>query len=441
MVKKELDVMFSSKTVVWETPQNLYEELNNVFHFTTDVCALPENAKCENYYSPEQDGLAQDWRGDCCWMNPPYGREISKWMKKAYESSLDGATVVCLIPARTDTRWWHDYVGKAAHIEFLKGRLKFGNSKDSAPFPSALVVFGGEEKLKAVLENKYALLNHKFEGRSMVLVPVRFNKSAPVMNRVNKQPISRPSKILAMNCDCISGAQAHIADATVALIVTDPPFGIGEGKFEKLYNRKEANVATGYVEAPEDYDKWTLDWMKEAKRILKPNGSMYVISGWTNLYSILDAARKLDLSLVNHIVWKFNFGVHTKKKFVSSHYHILYFCKRNGKPIFNNHCRYLPDEKLENGNSVLYQDMQDVWEIPKEYARGKVKNCNKLPEALAEKIIEYSSAPGDTVCDFFLGNFTTATVARKLGRDLIGFELNKDIYDCKISDFIDDLVA
>ena len=133
--------LMSSNSDRWETPQKLFDELNRKYNFELDVCALPENAKCENYFTPEVDGLKQDWRG-ACWMNPPYGREIGKWMKKALESSRNGATVVCLVPARTDTAWWHDYAMKG-EIEFIRGRLKFGNSKNSAPFPSAIVVFGG----------------------------------------------------------------------------------------------------------------------------------------------------------------------------------------------------------------------------------------------------------------------------------------------------------
>lgn len=134
-------VHFSSATDLWATPQEFFDELDKEFGFELDVCALPENAKCEKYYTPDIDGLKQQWRGTC-WMNPPYGRKIGAWMKKAYESSLDGATVVCLVPARTDTRWFHDFAMRG-EIRFIKGRLKFGDAKNSAPFPSAVVVFRG----------------------------------------------------------------------------------------------------------------------------------------------------------------------------------------------------------------------------------------------------------------------------------------------------------
>ena len=138
------DVMFSSKDQTWETPQNLFDKLDKEFNFTLDVCATDETAKCNNYFTPKENGLIQEWRGNC-WMNPPYGREIGIWIKKAWEESKKGAKVICLIPARTDTKYWHEYIFTyAAEIRFIKGRIKFGNSKNSAPFPSALVIFDKE---------------------------------------------------------------------------------------------------------------------------------------------------------------------------------------------------------------------------------------------------------------------------------------------------------
>ncbi len=134
------ELMFSSKTDMWATPQEFFDKLHAVFRFETDVCALADNAKCSVYYSPDENGLEQEWHGSC-WMNPPYGREISAWVEKAYKSAKEnGATVVCLLPARVDTRWWHDYCAKG-EVFFVKGRLKFGDSKNSAPFPNAVVVF------------------------------------------------------------------------------------------------------------------------------------------------------------------------------------------------------------------------------------------------------------------------------------------------------------
>lgn len=137
--------LFSSKDQTWETPIDLFNKIDEVFKFDVDVCAVPETAKCQKYFTPEINGLDQKWSGSC-WMNPPYGREQIKWITKAYEDSKNNnATVVCLIPARPDTKVWQDIIFKnASAICFIKGRLKFGGSKDSAPFPSALVVFGDD---------------------------------------------------------------------------------------------------------------------------------------------------------------------------------------------------------------------------------------------------------------------------------------------------------
>lgn len=118
-----------------------FDHLNDEFHFNVDVCATPDNAKCDTYFTKENDGLSQLWGGYTCWCNPPYGREIGKWVQKAFLSSKDGSTVVMLLPARTDTKWFHEYIYNQAEIRFIKGRLKFGNSKNSAPFPSMVVVF------------------------------------------------------------------------------------------------------------------------------------------------------------------------------------------------------------------------------------------------------------------------------------------------------------
>lgn len=135
-----MDVHYSSETDLWATPQDLFNELNAEFGFELDVCATPDNAKCARYFTEDDDGLAQEWRG-ICWMNPPYGREIADWMDKAYQSSLDGATVVCLVPARTDTDWWWE-AARHGEVRFLRGRLKFGDAENSAPFPSAVVILG-----------------------------------------------------------------------------------------------------------------------------------------------------------------------------------------------------------------------------------------------------------------------------------------------------------
>lgn len=135
-----MEVHFSSKTDEWETPQAFFDKYNDKFQFSLDVCATKENAKCASFFTKKEDGLNKDWGGAVCWMNPPYGRQIKLWMQKAYQESLSGATVVCLVPSRTCTAWWHDYAMKG-NIEFIRGRLKFGDAKNSAPFPSAVVIF------------------------------------------------------------------------------------------------------------------------------------------------------------------------------------------------------------------------------------------------------------------------------------------------------------
>lgn len=122
-----VNVHFSSETHVWSTPQKFFDKYDKIYNFTLDVCASVENAKCEKFFTKEDDSLTKEWKG-VCWMNPPYGRDIGLWMRKAYWSARHGATVVCLVPSRTDTRWWHDYAMKG-DIEFIKGRLKFGDSK------------------------------------------------------------------------------------------------------------------------------------------------------------------------------------------------------------------------------------------------------------------------------------------------------------------------
>lgn len=136
------EIMFSSKTDEWSTPQYLFDKLNEEFHFDLDVCANESNHKCALYYDRKQDGLKMPWEGHVVWCNPPYGREIGKWVKKAcYEHVAHGTTIVMLLPARTDTRWFHNHVLGWSTIRFLQGRLKFGDSKNSAPFPSMLVIY------------------------------------------------------------------------------------------------------------------------------------------------------------------------------------------------------------------------------------------------------------------------------------------------------------
>ena len=137
--------LFSSATENWSTPQHIFNNLNYVFNFTLDACASSTNHKCEKYFTKEDDGLSQDWGGNKVFCNPPYGRDATgKWIKKCFEESKKpGTIVVALIPSRTDTKWFHDYIYKTnAEVFFIKSRLKFGDGENSAPFPSMIVVFG-----------------------------------------------------------------------------------------------------------------------------------------------------------------------------------------------------------------------------------------------------------------------------------------------------------
>ena len=140
------DLMFSSKTCEWATPQDFFDRLNAEFKFTLDPCATAENHKCDKYYTKAEDGLIQDWTGETVFCNPPYGREIGRWVCKCFREVFDGKCpcAVMLLPARTDTRWFHDYIYNKAEIRFIPGRLKFNSQKNSAPFPSMVVVFQNE---------------------------------------------------------------------------------------------------------------------------------------------------------------------------------------------------------------------------------------------------------------------------------------------------------
>lgn len=138
-------VFYSSKTDMWATPQDFFDALDAEFHFTLDACAVKENAKCAAYYTPEQNGLDQPWTGQV-WCNPPYGRNVGQWVKKAHDTASGGGFVVMLLPARTDTRWFHDYIYGKTEVRFIKGRLKFGSCQNAAPFPNMVVIFGGEHK-------------------------------------------------------------------------------------------------------------------------------------------------------------------------------------------------------------------------------------------------------------------------------------------------------
>lgn len=134
--------LLQSGNTCWATPWDFFQRYDAQYHFTLDVCAQAHNAKCARHFSPQDDGLAQSWAGERCWMNPPYGREIGRWVEKARREAERGALVVGLLPARTDTQWFHEHVLPVAHVVFLRGRIRFVGAAHPAPFPSMLAIWG-----------------------------------------------------------------------------------------------------------------------------------------------------------------------------------------------------------------------------------------------------------------------------------------------------------
>lgn len=227
------------------------------------------------------------------------------------------------------------------------------------------------------------------------------------------------------NDDCTTGLK-KIESNTVDLIFTDPPYGIEGDKLDAHYHRDESNVVPGYIDIPlENYAKFSLDWITECARVLRPGGSMYIVSGYTNLHHILNALHSTELQEINHIIAKYSFGVSTKNKWVSSHYHVLFWAKLEkgkNKRTFNSTVFYT-DQKDS------YHDRLTVQDMPRDYKPGQIKNKNQLSENFIKKFILYSSNRGDIVVDPFCGGFTTARTALRFGRKFVGFELNKHAYD------------
>lgn len=230
------------------------------------------------------------------------------------------------------------------------------------------------------------------------------------------------------NMDCIDGMKM-ILDETIDLVITDPPFAIDFKAKRTNYNRTQSRVLDGYMEIrKEDYYDFTISWMREVFRVLKQSGSMYVFSGWNNLKTILVALDEIGFITVNHIIWKYQFGVFTKRRFVTSHYHCLYVCKDDRKRKFFPYSRFSKSERDAKRRSLEYRDKEDVWIINREYWTGDDKTPTKLPRQLIEKILAYSSEEGDIVLDPFLGSGQVAVVSKLMGRNYIGFEIVEEYY-------------
>ena len=231
------------------------------------------------------------------------------------------------------------------------------------------------------------------------------------------------------NQNCIDGMK-DIPDNKIDLVITDPPFAINFKSKKANYNRIASRVLPGYNEIEsKDYYNFTYNWMNQINRVLKKSGSMYVFSGWNNLKDILTALDENGFITINHIIWKYQFGVVTSKKFVTSHYHCLYVCKNNNERKFFPYSRFDKNAKTTDGKSLHYNDKEDVWNIKREYWTGDEKTPTKLPAEIIKKILEYSSEEKDVVFDPFLGSGQVAVVSKMLKRKYLGFEIVKEYYN------------
>lgn len=226
--------------------------------------------------------------------------------------------------------------------------------------------------------------------------------------------------------DCITG-MARLPDASVDLIIADPPFGLGfDGKKKGNYARKSSYVVGGYQEAPDDYYGFSMNWMKQATRILKDSGAMYVYSSWNNLLDVLAAADNFDLTPRGHLIWRRTFGTYKRWGWVSAHYHILYYTKYDGKDGKNQDHTFNKVLKPHPKEDRMYHYPEDVLFHKVKYQPGELKNGTKLPLDQVRLLVETSSNEGDVVLDPFLGNGTTLDASLELNREFIGFEINTE---------------
>lgn len=219
--------------------------------------------------------------------------------------------------------------------------------------------------------------------------------------------------------DCIVGMKAMPSNS-VDLVIADPPFGLDFSGKEGVYNRDEKLVIDSYHEVNQGYGTFTERWLEEVQRVMKPTATAYVFSGWNHLEDVLRGARQCNLTTINHLIWKYQFGVFTKKKYVTSHYHILFLAKNDSEYFYN---------KMEHYPL-------DIWDIKRKYRIGEPKNATTLPVDVVKKCIEFSSRPGDLVFDPFMGMGTTAVAAKSVWRHFFGFEVNE-----KMKEVIDNRLA
>ena len=224
--------------------------------------------------------------------------------------------------------------------------------------------------------------------------------------------------------NCIEGLK-KLQPECIDHFYADPPFDIDFNKKETMYNRDKKNVIEGYQEPTGTYYDFSKAWIEQCYRVLRKDGSGWICSGWSNLGDVLQAIKDSGFMVLNHIIWKYQFGVYTKKKFITSHYHLLFVVKNPKKWTFYKDIRF-KDIRTDAGNAN-YRDREDVWIIDRPYQNGKEKNANTQPIELVKKALEYTTKKGDLILDCFMGGATTAVVCVMLDRYYIGFEINKNL--------------
>ncbi|MFX1282689.1 MAG: DNA-methyltransferase [Promethearchaeota archaeon] len=225
------------------------------------------------------------------------------------------------------------------------------------------------------------------------------------------------------NKNCLEGLD-QIKPESVDLLLTDPPFGIDFDKVGSQYNRKQKELGRFYTEIHGDYYDFTLQWLQAAWKAMKPTANGFIFSGWNRLGDILNALTEIGFRLVNHLIWKYQFGVFTKKRFVTSHYHILYFTKLAAKEDSNRTFNRISEYSSSLGK--LY--FEDVWRIKRDYQKGGEKTPTRLPLAVTDKCIRMGSNEGDIVLEPFLGSGSVVISCIKYNRRYIGFEISEKIF-------------
>jgi modification methylase len=287
------------------------------------------------------------------------------------------------------------------------------------------------------------LYNNRTVGVKSISIPEILRELAQVaispVSRVVHTPQSKvPAKSMHMegwdikiwNEDCVQGA-ACLPDACIDLLICDPPFGSCEPRFDQHAYRDDITVVEGYVAVPETYAQFSKAWLAQAYRVLQPNGSLYVVSGWYNAHVIHQALLDVGFHVIDKIIWQHPFGFDMKQQFVDTHCDVFYCSKsENAQPYFARQSRFYDSDKAEFGLHFHpnRRDRESVWSIKYPSHRGEKKMPGKLPDALVAKMLAYSSHVDHLVCDFFLGYGTTAIVARSMGNRVCGFEINPEAY-------------